>query len=300
MKNQIHNLIILWLLLVITYSCTIEKRVHQKGFYISWKNNNSLLVQSTDSLINFPIEKTESVEKNPTTIEIAENLEPTLQSSSIGQNKDSEIPSINNSNDYFQIAKIEKLDKETFQPKAEEKRKIEPIGKLAKMLLFFYFLSFIKLYSFFIFLPIIGFALIILLFVIHIIRVNNNPEKFKQKNTSVDNEFSEMNDYKANVFMYLGILFLILALLTTLILFIFSISAMSVVIITAYLFVLSFAFLINHYSKSYPINNGITLISFMSMFFFALYATQVAFILLLLALILLYYLLFLLISYIKN
>lgn len=292
MKANSLYIVIIGALLLLTFSCTIEKRVHQKGFHFAWKNQNKLLVQKSydTSISNISKEQNQEDFNSNTIIQ------------ALNQNQDYDYQEDNASSKTIQLptSELEKMESPLIDTvstsiKKDEKEvtpKKEPVGQIALALIFGLFFTAGKLYSLFIFLPVFVFLIIIILLIIHRIRIKKFPEKYKNPNSSIKpkkirnkKEVEIYDGIIAKPLLLIGLIALILGLLLTLAIFIFNITAMPFIAIAGSLVALSFLLLyvlkfVNRHSTFNA--TYFTLISFLAVIFWLLFITQSGFIILIL------------------
>lgn len=166
-------------------------------------------------------------------------------------------------------------------------------------MIFLLFFTLGKLYSLFVFLPIIAFILIAVLLLIHRNRLKKFPEKYKDKSPLIgqQKEIESDSSYtsRANILLYLGIAFFIIGLLATFIISILTITTLPMLIIAGVSVLLSWLLLFIHKKinrKTYSNTKTITTVSFLAVVFLLLFLTQSGFILLFLLLWLIVFLLY--------
>jgi hypothetical protein len=278
--------------LFLTIGCTIEKRVHQKGFHITRKSPNIFLVnQPTDSV--FTVHSEFITEEDFSTNLSMETTNYNLQTDTQLEDKNNSIIPLytpEKVKKYITIGDTTKVN--TKKLVTEPIKKKEPVGQIALALIIGLFFTAGKLFSLFTFLPAIFFLIIILLLIIHRIRIKKFPEKYKIPNKVEKPQKIQQkeviqitDDIIAKPLLLIGLIALVLGLILTFAIFIFGILALPFFIVSGSLVLLSFLLIyihkiINRHTTYNP--TFFTLISFLAVIFWLLFITKSGFIILIL------------------
>jgi hypothetical protein len=140
MKNQ-KKILILCIASIILSSCSIEKRVHNKGYFVQWNNSKSLLKKDkniSETSAGNEIEKPNNSDENEqfnivrstnTDVVSNESLEAEVNYENIDINKTSEASILkNNSKNTLQNKKNEEIKKNLKKRESKTKKMVSDAG----------------------------------------------------------------------------------------------------------------------------------------------------------------------------